>query len=381
MPIENILFSVAVLLLFAKIFGEIAEKLGVASLVGELIGGIIVGPILGLVFVAGFLENFLTISIVFLLFLAGLEVKFEDIRKYTYSASMLALVGGLASFFLGFAVGMIFFNNLITAFAIGVVLISTSNGTLFLLLSKTGEFDSKIGRMIIATTIADDIVGIIFLSFFAVFIKSQTFAVDSAFQMFLVSIGLYFVMFTAGSKFMNRFLNLVSRFVDENILFTVPIAFSLFMAYVTENLGLSIAAGSFLTGMAIANSQYSDSVIGPKVTVASNGLLIPLFYATIGASLVFVNLDLILIIAIIVAAILGKVIGIGFMSRFFGIKGDHAKLFGIIMIPRGNENIAIVQIILLLGVISLQVYTSILFAMVATVLLTPVLLKLFYKKF
>jgi Kef-type K+ transport system membrane component KefB len=57
--------------------------------------------------------------------MAGLEVKFDEVKKYTYAASVLAVMGGIASFLLGFAVGMIFFNDFLTAFAIGVVLIST----------------------------------------------------------------------------------------------------------------------------------------------------------------------------------------------------------------------------------------------------------------
>ncbi len=380
MPIENILFSVAILLLIAKIFGVIAERFGIASLVGELAGGIIVGPVLGIVFVGESLADFLIIPIIFLLFMAGLGVKFEDIKRYAYSSSILALLGGLASFAMGFLVGMLFFNNVIAALAIGVVLVSTSDGTMFLFLMKSGEFNTKTGRMMIAITIADDIVGIVLFSFFSIFIKSQTFAINIAFTLLLTSIGLYFIMFTLGSRIMNNILNFVSRFMDENVLFTIPVAFAFFLAYVTDNLGLSIAAGAFLTGMAIANSRYSESVIGPKVTIVGQGFLIPLFYATIGATLVFMDLNIFLILAILAAAVFGKVIGIGIMSRFFGVSSEKRRLMGIMMIPRGSENIAIAQIIMILGVMSLQVYTSIMVAMIVTILITPILLKFFYKK-
>ena len=234
--------------------------------------------------------------------------------------------------------------------------------------------------MLVSISIADDIVGIVVFSFFSIFIKSQTFAVNIAFTLLLTSIGLYFIMFTLGSRIMNNILNFVSRFMDDNVLFTIPVAFAFFLAYVTDNLGLSIAAGAFLTGMSIANSRYSESVIGPKVTIVGQGFLIPLFYATIGATLVFMNLDILLILAILAAAVFGKVIGIGIMSRFFGISGEKRRLMSIMMIPRGSENIAIAQIIMILGVMSLQVYTSIMIAMIVTILITPILLKFFYKK-
>lgn len=379
MPAE-ILLSIALLLLSAKVFGAIAEKMGVASLVGQLVAGIVVGPVLGLVLVSDFLSEFMTLGIIFLLFMAGLEIKFDDIRKYIYLASILAFTGGFLSFLFGFFVGMIFFNDIIISFAIGTVLISTSNGTLFLFLEKTGEFTSKTGRMIIAITIADDVVGMLFLSLFSVFVKSSTVAFGSTLQLVMLSLGIYLVILTAGSKIMDAALNLVSRFLDREILFAIPAAATFFLAYVTENLGLSFAVGAFLAGMAIANNQFNSPVITPKARIVAESFFIPVFYAAIGASLVFTGLNPLLIAGIVIAAIMGKIIGVGFLSRFFGIRGYSQRLMGIIMMPRGNENIAIVQIILLLGVISFDIYTSILFAMIATVLLTPVMLKIFYEK-
>lgn len=380
MALGEILVSLAILLVFAKLFGEIAERVGVASLVGELIAGILVGPVLGFVVVGEFMTDFVTLSVIFLLFMAGLEVKYEEIKSHVYSASALAFLGGFFSFLFGFAVGMVFFNDVLIAFAIGTVIISTSNGTMFLFLMKSGEFNSKVGKVMIATTIADDVVGILFLSFFSVYIKSHAIGLDTVFQLFLISVGFYFVMFTVGSKLMNTVLNMAGKFLDQTAIFAIPVGVAFFLAYVTENIGLSIAAGAFLAGVAIANSQYSESVISPKVTAASNGFFIPLFYAVVGTALIFEGLNYFFVAALIIAAMLGKIIGIGYISRFFGIKKESSKLFGLVMIPRGNENIALVQIVLFLGVISYTIYTSIVFAMIATVLLTPVMIKLFYKR-
>ena len=160
----------------------------------------------------------------------------------------------------------------------------------------------------------------------------------------------------------------------------MPLAIEFLLAYVTDNIGLSIAAGAFLTGMAIANSHYSQSVISPKVMIAAMGFFVPIFYAGVGTVLILKDLNIALIIGIMGASVFGKIIGIGFLSRFFGVRGNNQRLMGIIMMPRGNENIAIVQIVFLLGVITYQIYTSIIFAMVATVILTPIFLRLFWKK-
>ncbi|MCX6815257.1 MAG: cation:proton antiporter, partial [Candidatus Aenigmarchaeota archaeon] len=260
MPLENVFIVVAMLLLSAKVFGGIAERFGVSALVGQIIGGIIIGPVLGLVVLSGFMEDFFIIPIIFLLFMTGMQIKFDEIKHHVYSAGVLAFLGGMFSFLLGTLVGLAFFNDLVIGFAIGVVLVSTSDVILFLFLMETGQFNTKLGKFIVSVTIADDVIGILFLSFFSTFVKSHVVAFNGILFLFFVCIGFYLIMFTAGSKIANAILDFASRFLDENILFTIPIVFAFFLAYVTDNIGMSIAAGAFLAGMAIANSRYAESV-------------------------------------------------------------------------------------------------------------------------
>lgn len=367
------------MLLVAKVFGIVVERFGIASLVGEIVAGLLLGPILGWVVIGDFLGSFLTFGVIFLLFIAGMEVKLDDIKRHTYRAAFLAAAGGLLSFFLGFLVGMAFFNNFLIALAIGTVMISTSNGALFLLLMRMGEFNSKTGKLIIAITIADDIVGILALSFFNMYV-SQSIALSSMLFIFLVSIGFYLFILTFGSKIIGRFLDRINVFRDEHILIAIPVALVFILSYVTHNIGLSVATGAFLAGMAMANSQFAEPIITKKVNVISHGFLLPLFYASIGTLLVFTNLNVPLIIAIVLAALIGKFIGCGMLAWFAGTSWDEIKLIGISMMPRGDENIVFLQIIVALGVITTQIYTSLVFAIVATTIITPLLMKAVYRR-
>jgi len=378
--VTDVLLAVGLLLLFAKIFGLIAERFGIASLVGELVAGIVLGPILGWVILGPFLEEFITFGVIFMLLLAGLEVKFQDIKKHTYMASFLAFTGGLISFFLGFGIGMIFFNDFVVGVAIGVVLVATSNGTLFMILMKIGEFNSRVGKTIVAITIADDIIGILALSFFTMFMTSTNIAIGDLVKLFLISIGFYLFMLTFGSKVFNKILDIAGFLHDEHILFTMPIVITFILAYVTHHLSLSLAVGAFLAGIAMANNKFTDSIIKPKIDVLGNGFILPLFYASVGTILVFVGVDVLLIVSLLAASIIGKFIGCGLFSKYFGYSWEEVKLIGLSMTPRGNENIVIVQIIFMLGALTMAIYTSIIFAMMLTVILTPILIKIFYKK-
>ncbi|MBI4174309.1 MAG: cation:proton antiporter [Candidatus Aenigmarchaeota archaeon] len=377
--VEQILLAMAGMLLLAKLFGELAERVGIASLVGEMAAGMLLGPILGWIVIGDFLQGFLTFGVIFLLFIAGLEVKFSEIKRHVYRASFLAAAGGLLSFFFGFMAGMFFFGNTLIAIAIGTVMISTSNGALFLLLSRTGEFDSRTGKLIIAITIADDIVGILALSFFNMYV-SQSLAIGHMLTIFLVSIGFYVFILEFGAKKISRLLDKINIFRDEHILFTIPVAVTFLLAYVTHNLGMSVATGAFLAGMAMANSQFAEPIIMHKVNVMARGFLVPLFYASIGTLLIFASLNIPLIAAIIITALLGKFIGCGLFSWFTGSNWDEIKLIGVSMMPRGDENIVILQIVLLLGVITTTVYTSLVFAIVTTTVIAPILIKIAYRK-
>ncbi|HLC76655.1 MAG TPA: cation:proton antiporter [archaeon] len=377
--VTEILLAMGVMLLAAKIFGEIAERVGVASLVGEIVAGVILGPILGWIVIGDFLTGFLTFGVIILLFIAGMEVKINDIKKHAYKASILAAAGGLLSFFLGYTIGMIFFGDQLVAIAIGTAIISTSNGALFLLLMRIGEFDSKTGKLIIAITIADDIVGILMLSFFNMYV-SQTIALSGMFFIFLVSIGFYIFVLTFGSNVINKFLDRMNIFHDEHVLFTIPIAITFILAYITHNIGLSVATGAFLAGMAMANSKFAGPIISEKVNILSKGFLLPLFYASVGTLLIFTDLNWLLIISLMAAAMIGKFVGCGLLSWFFGARWDEMKLIGISMMPRGDENIVILQIIVVLGVVTTQIYTSIVFAVVFTTVLAPIIMKVVYRK-
>lgn len=375
----ELLLTIGVLLFFAKILGEIAERLGVPSLVGEILAGIILGPILGFIMIGPFLQDFMTIGVIFMLFIAGLEIRADDIKNNTYEASFLAITGGVVSLIFGFIVGMIFFNNVLIALAIGVVIVSTSNGTLFMILMKMGEFNTRVGKSLISITIADDIVGILSLSFFTIYATQSKLAVSDAWYLFLLCLGFYLIVLTAGSKILNKLIEFFGTFRSSEVLLSMPVVVALILSYVTANLGLSVAVGAFLAGVAMANSKLTESTVKPHVETLSFGFVIPLFYAAIGTTLVLIGLNWLFVIALLIAAIMGKFVGCGLLSRFFGHDWEENKLIGLAMMPRGNENVVIIQIILMIGVVSMQTYTSVIFAMVMTLILAPIMLKIFYK--
>lgn len=374
--IESILFSMGMLLLGAKILGHLCQMKGIPSLTGEIIAGIIIGPLLGLVIPGNFLFGFITFGLAVLLFIAGTEVHYEDIKLNTYGASAVAIGGGLLSFALGYLIGIFYFNDGMIGFAIGTILVSTSNAALFSLLSKLGKTKSKIGSFILTATIADDIVGISFVAIFTYLNTNSAIQANDIFKLVLLAIGFYFFIFTAGSKIVDKILKVAGRFRDENILLAIPLGIAFILAVMTNNFGLSMATGAFLAGVAISGNSFTNSIIVPKVTTLADGFAVPLSYAAIGTLIVLQGLNLFVVIAIFLAAVAGKFIGCAVASAFFGYNRKESTFIGLSLIPRGNENIAFAQIVFLSGLIASSVYSSIILAIVLTAVMTPLFMKL-----
>lgn len=376
----EVFLILGVFLLLAKIFGEVSERLGLTSLVGEITAGILIGPVLGLSASGAFFEAFAFICIAVLLFMSGLRVRYEDVSENIYTAGTLAATGGFLSFFLSFLAGFFFFRDVLVALAIGIIMISTSDATVFLMLTKLNKFKSSIGRIIIATNIADDVVSILSLSFFTVFIVHRTIPYSDIFKLFLISVGFYLFILTAGTRLFNRLLGIAGLFRSEQALFSLPLGIMLIVSVFTENIGIGFATGAFVAGMSMAKSRFSETVIAPKISVIAGGFLLPAFFAIIGSMLTFRGVNVMFVLLLLAAAAAGKFVGAGLMSRFFGVSGRNTRLMGIMMMPRGDSNIVIAQIALLLGVISGEIYSSVIFSIILTIILTPVLLRLFVEK-
>jgi Kef-type K+ transport system membrane component KefB len=160
----GLLLDIAILLLTAKVLGEISERLGFSSLIGEVVAGMILGPVLLIVHPHQFLEQLSMFGLLFLLFLIGLDTRFEDVKKDVYKGSVLAVIGSGFSFIAGFLVGTLVFNSAQVGIFLGVAMVSTSTAITFRALIDIGEMKTRIYEMTLAMNMADDVIAILGLS-------------------------------------------------------------------------------------------------------------------------------------------------------------------------------------------------------------------------
>lgn len=377
----QILLDIAIILIVAKIFGEIAERLKLSSLVGEVIAGITVGPLLGLVHPSAFLSQIASFGILFLLFLIGLGTKFDEFRKDIYRGSVLAVIGAVLSFIAGFIIGYAVFSSVDTGIVLGITILSTSTAISLRSLMDMGEFKTHLYNKLTVISTADDVVAILALSLLTTYFTYGAVEIWKVAALFFAVLGFFFLILTAGSKFVAGFLNLFGKLKDEQILLSIPLVIVFIVAFISEQVGIAGVTGAFLAGIAMNRSQFAESVISPKIKTIGYGFFIPLFFAysslilDLGALVNYTGL----IVLLVIAAAFAKIAGCGLFGRFYGFNAKEQMMVGVGMIPHGEYSIIIAQIALAAGILTQQIYTVVIAFVLITVIITPVLLRFVHK--
>lgn len=373
----GLLLDIAMLLFVAKIFGEIAERLKIDSLVGEVLAGFVLGPILLLVKPSMLLADIANIGIILLVFLIGLSTRFDSVKGHIYRGSTLAIVACTASLIGGFAIGLGVLGSLDSGIFLGIALMETSTAIPVKILMDRGEFQTRVSQFLVSASMADDIITILGLSFLVSYFAG-TISLWSSAQLLFVILGFILVIVTVVAKFIDRVLSIVQRLKDEQILLSIPLAIVFAVTFFAENLGIAAIVGSFLAGMAMSGSAFAETVIAPKVRTIAYGFFIPIFFAF---SALVIDVGLLveywwLVVLLTAAAILTKVISSGIVAGWFGFGRRDRNIIAVGMIPRGECGIVISQIALTLGAITNQVYGAMIALVLVTVIVTPVLFSL-----
>jgi Kef-type K+ transport system membrane component KefB len=376
----GILLSLAILLFVAKIFGEIAERIKMSSMVGEVIAGIVVGPVLGLVLPGDFLSQIASFGIIFLLFIIGLSTNFESVKSNVYTGSILAILACGLSFTLGFLAGYILLNSVMNGIFLGLALFSTSTAITMRSVIDVGEFKTKVYDVLLSIDMADEVLAILALSLFTSYITFGSVEIWKAFGLFFVVIGFFLFIVTFGTKIIGRALSIFQGMRNDEIIVALSLAIVFIIAFASESVYVAAATGAFLAGMAMSKSPITEPVLIPKMKIIGYGFFIPLFFAY---SAVLLDLSAFttyawLIAVLVIFGFISKFVGAGIFSGYFGFKRREQNIIGIGMLPRGEYSILIAQVALVAGIITAQIYTAAIAFVLISILLTPVLLRVMY---
>lgn len=387
----SVVISVCVLLFAAKLMAELFVRLKLPIVLGELIAGMIVGPfaIGSLIVVQG--ETLLQlnqevkilgeIGAIVILFMAGLEMTPREFIKGGKASFTVGTLGVIVPFFVGFFVFQFFGFHAFQAMLVATALTATSIAISVQVLAEFGKLKTPEARLIIGAAVVDDILAIAVLSIVTSLSPGATDVdvVDISFTIFKV-LGFFAAMAVAAIFIVPRVVSSGLWKAGGAVEGVVTAAF-FGAAGVAASIGLSPILGSFVVGMALASTKVFERV---EHYISKLGLIFaPLFFAIVGAQVDFrgINVEILLIGAIIIGvAIVTKLLGCGLPAWLFLRDKRQATRVGIGMISRGEVGLIVAGIGLSSGVLTSNVYSTIVIMVAVTTIITPVWLKMEYRK-
>ncbi len=376
----ELLFVMLMLLLFARIGGEIAERLNQSVLVGEILAGIIIGPsVLGLLSSDSSIAEFLQIGGILLLFLIGLNTKMDELQDNFVDALVIGIFGQVLAFVIIVlsAHYLLGFSYAISAF-LGAVFAQSSTGVCVKCLVDMNRFYTKPGKFLLSLSIVDDFIGIIIFAIAATYFTNTALNTSEIWRLILTVVGFVTIMTTAGSKIVPHILNLAEKMVVKESLISFTLVIGFAVALLANQIGISLIIGAFIGGMVINKSPFVNPTIVPKLSAIAYGLFIPMFFTDIGVSTSISNItsNAWLFIALFLIVVFGKFIPLMLSSVYMGFKRSDAFIIAAGMIPRAEFSLILASSGLALKVIDFPLFSAMVAVCIATILITPTLVKM-----
>ena len=399
----SVLIGVAVMLVAAKLAGELFERMKQSSVLGELFAGIVLGNLV--IFGINAIEPLKTnvtiaalaeLGVIILLFEVGLESDLKEMIEVGFSSLLVAVLGVIAPFFLGWAVSAYFIPDepRLTHIFIGATLCATSVGITARVFKDLGKLGTREARIILGAAVIDDVLGLLILAIVSGAIEAtSTGATLSVVEISLIAVKSFAFLIGSiaiGHFLMPRMLHGAGRLETRGVLLTLAISTCLALSWMAAQVGLAPIIGAFAAGLILDEVHYKPAdgrkerglheLLQPVSTV-----LVPIFFVLMGLKVdlrLFTNGGILgFAMALTLVAILGKqVCSLGVVER-----GVNRLAIGLGMIPRGEVGLIFAGIgatLMLpsatgasMPVISSAVFGAVVIMVIITTLITPIALK------
>lgn len=396
----NLFLGLGIMLLLGRMLGEFFRRLRMPLVVGELVAGVLLGPsVIGKFYpelcdtifttkgnVGMALNGITTISVVMLLFVAGMEVELSVIRQQGKTAFRSSLVGLVIPLILGFAAGFYFpdvlgdtgqQNKMVFSLFMGTAMAISALPVIARTLMDLNLFKTKIGMIIIAAAMFDDLIGWILFS--VVLGMMHTSASHDQFE-FLYTLGYTFLyailMLSVGRIVINRALPWAQRNLSWPggvLAFSFGLAF--LCAALTEKIGIHAIFGAFIAGIAVGDSEHLNEKTRDIIHQFVTNIFAPLFFVYVGFKIDFIkNFDITIVSIVLLLAVVCKLLGAGLGALWGGLKLKEAAAVGFGMNARGAMEIVLGTLALQAGVISEPLFVAlVVMAVITSVMAGPML--------
>src|SRR5947209_6831499 len=310
---EKLLFQLFVIFVAAKIVGEIFERLRMPAVLGEIVAGVVLGPYaFGIIHPTDTIYSIAEIGAIFVLFQAGLETRPQDLIRISHKALLVAVVGIVVPFILGFVYMRVRGDSTTEATFVGAAMVATSVGITARVLGDLGVLGSRSAKIILGAAVFDDILGMVLLAVVAGLASAA--GIAWLHLSVLTTEALVFAVFMifVGSRLIRPLRRRVENLETHNAPLILALAICLLLSWMAAKIGMAAIIGAFFAGLMFADYSPEWELL-PRVDAISD-FLAPFFFFSIGSRLdvgLFRGNVLMAAIVVSILAIVSKLLGCG----------------------------------------------------------------------
>jgi len=404
MELHQFFLYLAIVLIAARLFSEIAGRHGIPPVIGELLAGLLIGPsLLGWISADDTMKLLAEIGIILLLFEVGMDADLLRLARSGIKPVVVAVVGFTLPFVLGYAVCRWGFglDNLVSLF-IGGTLTATSIGITVRVLDDLGKRHTDEAQIVIGAAVLDDILGVLALAFLYQFAVQQQVSLAAT-----GAVALYILLFMLLSPLVAKLAGRIidhydQRAVTPGLLITMALSLILLFSWLAHAVGAPLIMGGFAAGIALSQHFRFDVMsrlglpaldrwFAPSPQLAHRleeqmrpliPTFAPLFFVMVGVSL---NLNTVDWRSSHVWQLGGALFGVAFIGKIaagFFIRESRFRqmAIGLAMIPRGEVGLIFAQLGLTQGILDAETYAALLIVIALTTVVPPFLLKAYYSR-
>ena len=383
-PFLQLTITLVIIIIAAKAGGYLSYRLGQPSVLGELIAGILLGPsLLDLLHLPFFTDGHLATTVhelaefgvLFLMFIAGLELHLSDLVKSGKVAALSGTLGVVIPLLLGVGLGVMAAMDTPQAVFLGLVLAATSVSISAQTLMELKALNSRVGISLLGAAVFDDILVVLGLSVFSALVIAEADA--SLLNILLIAVQMMLYLGIGGILGYWLIPKLAQKIYNQPIsqgLIAFTITMILIYAWTAEILGgMAAITGSFLAGLMFAQSSLKER-IERGISPLAYGLFVPIFFVNVGLTtnvreLIGPTFWLFLFMTLV--AVIGKILGAGAGALMGGMNKREALQIGIGMMSRGEVGLIVAAVGVAEGVLPQDTFSAVVGVVIITTLMTP----------
>jgi Kef-type K+ transport system membrane component KefB len=396
METHTFFLQLLIILLAARILAELAVSLNMPAVIGELVAGVMLGPsLLNIVEPTDMLRLLAEIGIILLLFSVGLETDVRRLIGTGRQSMLVALLGFIAPFLLGFAVShQLFELPLLVSLFIGGTLTATSIGITVRVLSDVGRQQQREGQIVLGAAVLDDVLGVVLLALLYEFSIGGGISMANAGRVLLFVL-LFFLLAPVAARLIAIVIK--DRQDKPHIPGLIPtsiVSLVLFFAWLAHAVGAPELLGGFAAGLALSRrfflpfglALHNDAAFAQRINDRMQPivqLFTPIFFVMVGLSINLREIDWssgfvwsfsALLFAV---AVVGKFVG----AVLIGQSWASRVIIGLSMVPRGEVGLVFAELGHISGIFDNQVHAVMVIVIAFTTLMSPFAIKGFYNRY